>query len=1032
MERLLRSVINKRKIILILTLFFAVVGILSYYIIPRQETPDVSVPVAMIITPYPGASPTDVNDVVTKKIEEKLVELDGYDFSKGISKESISIVVVRFRSNADNDKAMQEVRNAMADVQPELPDGVGTSTINTDLVETAGMIISLTGKNYSYDQLEAFADEFKDKLLDINGISKAKVVGKLNKEVKVDLNTARLNQFELSLEDICKILAAQNVQIPSGDIDYKDEKISVSIPGTYISVEDIKNTVISVSSATGAVTRLNDIADIYMGIEDNTPKFKEDGNDAVLLTGYFSDNKNVVIIGKDVRKAVDEVKAMLPKDIIVHEVIYQPDAVSSSINEFMFHLLFGVMLVMIVVLIVMGLRNALVISTAIPLSILITFTFMYLLKMQLHQISLTALIIALGILVDDAIVVCDSIQVKLNEGEDQLIAIYNGTKRCMVPIFSATIAIIAAFLPLLGIPGVSGQFMKAIPVVLIISITASYFVAVFVLPAMMAFFAKKEQKIRGKNTIRIRLWFQAMLDLGLQRKRDAVLIVVGLLLIVIIVIMPMLRSQFFPFVDKDFFYIEINSENTNIDSTEKLSDRVESLLQKEPEVINCTSAIGTGMPKFYVTMDPPKPSGDYAQIIVKYDLSKSKIFKNNEEYANHIQALLDQNISAGKCKVKLLEYTSSNNAKITVRILGNSIEQMAKVSDKLQKEMKKIPGISNVRDNWNDSVFQLKVQIDDDKASNLGITKYDIQKEINLALYGYDASVFRKDGNEYNIRVKSDINSVAMLENFKIKSSITSNKIPLSGIANIGYTTKMNAINTYIKDLYIDVLADPLPGYDSSSIENQIEKDILPKIDTSGSKIKFAGEREDVAQNFTALGLLAIASIFAIYVVLFIQFNSFIQPLIILTTIPLSLIGSVLGLFVFRQPLSLTALLGIIALSGVVVKNGILLIDYINDARKTGISIADACRDAVDKRFNAIILSALTVVLALVPLATSGSDLFAPMAVSMMTGLLISTFSTMVIIPVIYCIAEENKGKYNNSKMIAKLKSISLWHFRSN
>ena len=1012
MNRFIESVITKRKITVFLTAIFAIAGILTYYLLPRQENPDVSVPVAMVITPYPGASPTDVKDLVTKKIEEKLVELDGFDYCEGISKESVSIVVVSFESNTDNDTAMQDVRNAITDVQSELPDGAGASTVNTDLVESAGIIISLSGNNYSYDQLESFADMFKNKLADISGISKIKAVGKLDKEVKVDLHTARLNQVGLSIEDICKILTAQNVQIPSGDIDYQDGKITVNTPGNYSSIEDINNTIISVSPENGVVTRLKDIADVHMDVEDNTAKFKEDGNDAVLLTGYFTKNNNIVIIGKDVRKAIDEVKSTLPADLVVNEVIYQPDAVSSSTNEFMFHLLLGIILVIIVVFLGMGMRNALVVSTAIPLSILITFAIMYLLNIQIHQISLTALIIALGILVDNAIVVCDSIQVRLNEGEERLKAIYNGTKRCTIPIFSATIAIIVAFLPLLGIPGAAGQFMEAIPLVLMISITASYFVAMFVLPAMMAYLAKKEEKIRENKKERIRPFFQRLLNLGLKRKRDTVLSITGLFLVVIIFVMPLLTSQFFPFVDKDFFYIDINSENANIASTEQLSDSVESLLKNEPAVKSCTSAIGTGMPKFYITMDPPKPSGDYAQMIVKFDLAQAENFKNNEEFANHIQTLLDQNISAGKCKVKLLEYTTPKKAKVNVRITGDNLEQMAQISDKIQKEIKKIPGVSNIRDNWSDSVFQLKVEIDDDKASHLGVTKYDVQKEINLALYGYDASVFRKDGKEYNIRVKSDIDNAAMLENFNIKSSITSNKIPLKEIASIGYDTKMNTINTYKKDLEIEIWADPLPGTDSSKIEDQIEKNILPEIDTAGTKIQFDGEREDVAENFAILGILAVAAIFVIYVILMIQFNSFIQPLVILTTIPLSLIGSVLGLFVFRQPLSLTAFLGIITLIGLVVKNGILLIDYINDARKTGVSIDEACRDAVDKRFNAIILSALTVILALIPLAVSGSDLFAPMAVSLMAGLLISTFLTMVIIPVIYSIVEENIKKY--------------------
>jgi len=241
----------------------------------------------MIITPYPGASANDVQDLITKNIEDELADLDGYDYCTGVSKENVSIVTVYFKSSVDNDTAMQDVRNAVTDVRDDLPDGALISTVNTDLVETAGIIISLSGENYSYDQLESFGNLFKDELQDIDGISKVKIVGKLDKEVKVDINTAKLNQLGLSMEDVCTILAAQNVQIPSGDIDYEDGKVTVNTQGNYSSAEDIENVIIAVSPDKGVVTRIGDIADVHMGTEDGVQKIKENGRNAVLLTGLF-------------------------------------------------------------------------------------------------------------------------------------------------------------------------------------------------------------------------------------------------------------------------------------------------------------------------------------------------------------------------------------------------------------------------------------------------------------------------------------------------------------------------------------------------------------------------------------------------------------------------------------------------------------------------------------------------------------------------------------------------------------------------
>lgn len=1008
MYKLIEKAIEHRKITLFLTIVIALIGLYAYYLLPRQESPKVSAPAAIIVTPYPGASAHDVRELVTKKIEDELQDLDGYDYCKGISKENVSVVTVFFTSDTDNNTAMQDVRNKVKDVQQDLPEGVSASSVNTNLAESAGILISISGENYSYEQLESFGDRFKGELRGLDGISKVKLVGKLNKEVKVDLDIARLNQLGLSIEDICRILAAQNVQIPSGSIDYPQGKITVNTPGNYSSVEDIKNTIVSVSSASGIVTRIKDIADVYMATEDGAQKIKADGHNAVLLAGYFVEKKNVVLIGKNVRKAIDEVKATLPPDLQVTEVVYQPDAVSDSTNEFMLHLIIGIVLVLGAVFLAMGMQNALVVSAAIPLSILFTFIMMYWQGVPIHKVSLSALIVALGILVDDAIVVADNIQARMDSGDAPLIAAYNGATRCTIPNLSATTAIIVAFAPLLGVPGCVGQFLYALPWVVIVSVATSYFVAMLVIPSAMVVFPQGREEFHRIQDGPVRRFFQKLLEIGLQHKRQTVFYALAALVLVLLLVMPRLTSQFFPYVGKDIFYIQINSEKTgDIEATEKLADEVAQLVKKVPEITACTESVGDGLPKFYITMAPPTPADDYAMIAVKFDLAKSRRFASNVELASYLQGQLNQNVSGGKCKIKLLEYAIPTEAKVIVRVTGNEINQLVEAAQRLEQKIAQIPGTTNIRDNWENDSLQLNIDLDEDKASRLGISKYDVQKEINMALYGYNASVYRKNGNEYSIRVKSDIKDAARLENFAIKSSLTGHKTPLKDFAAITYSTKTNTIRTYNGNLALDILADPIPGYDSSKMENQIESTILPRVDLANTQVTFAGEREDIKKNFTAMGVLAIVAIFALYIILLLIFNSFRQPLIIMTTIPLSLIGSLLGLFIFNQPMSFTAFLGIIALVGLVVKNGILLVDFINEERSNGLPVDEACTTGVNRRFNAVIISALTVILALIPLALLGGNLFAPMAVALMSGLTVATFLTMVIVPVIYSVVEK-------------------------
>jgi len=1009
MKKLIENLIRERKITIFLAIVLAIWGVFSYIYIPRQENPDVSAPVAMVITPYPGASAEDIDNLVSSKIEEDILEIDGIDYTKGISNDSVSIVVASFDAAVDTEKAMQDVRNAVADSRSELPSGVLDSMINTDLTETAGILISLSGEKYSYERLASFGEQFKNELSDVDGISKFNIEGKLDKEIRIDIDINRLNEIDISLEELNKILMAQNIEIPAGNININNNKVNVKVPGIFESKKDIENIIIGVSQKTSNVSRLKDVADIYFDVEEGAEKYKQNGQNAVLLTGYFKQSKNIVLIGNEVREKIESVKAKLPEDLVVTEVIFQPEDVSNSTNEFMENLFMGIILVMLVVFIGMGSRNAIVVSATIPLSILITFICMKLFGIKIHQMSLTALMISLGILVDNAIVVSDAIQVKIDEGKELKEAALEATMESSVPIFIATLTTIAAFSPLLGLPGTAGSFLKAIPIVLIIAIIAAYVVAMFITPALAVVFFKKNKNLNKKEG-KLKKSFEKGLKTALKMKKTVLLATFIIFILVIKIVMPLLPSQFFPYVDKDLFYVEIvNEKSGDMESTEELVDKVGDLLIKRNEITEYSSAVGNGLPKFYITVPPATPSMDYGQIVCKYDLSDTD-YENRLEFVEDVQKMLDEEIAGGKCKVNPLQ-NAEPGAKIVIRVSGENLDRIAEVSKEIKSELSNMEGTINVSSDIKDKTIELKVDVDEDKALNLGITKYDIQRQINIALYGSIPSIYRKDGMEFKIKLKADIEDVATLENMKIKSSMTGKKIPLKQFAEITYNKKVDTVKRYKNKKTVEIISDTLDGYSPVEITNKIESVIENDLNTEGTIISYAGERKSISENFGVLGVLAIAAIFLIYVILIVQFNSFVQPLVILMTIPLSLIGSVLGLFIFRSPLSLTAFLGIIALIGLVVKNGILLIEYINIARRSGMNLEDACIDAVDKRFNPIILSAVTTILGLFPLAISGSSLFSPMAIALMSGLTISTFLTMIIIPVIYSTIEQKLQK---------------------
>jgi len=939
-----------------------------------------------------------------EKLEDHILDIENIDEVEGIAKKGIGIITVLFDSNADYDKSMQEVRNAVEDGKSQLPEDALDSIVKTDLTETAGMLISLSGDNYSYEQLSSFGEKFQEELTKVKGVKKFDIEGKVEKIIEIQLDSKKLNQMGLAITDINNILMMQNIKIPSGSLEKEGKKINVEISGTYEEIDDIKNTVISVSEKTGMPLKLKDLAKISFVLDKDSEKFKQNGNNAIILTGYFNQGENVVLIGQDVRTALNRIRNSLPEDLIIEEIVYQPDDVKNSVGDFMTSLIIGIILVVIVVFFGMGYRNALVVSTAIPFSILITFAVMYVFKIYIHKMSLTALIIALGILVDNGIVISDGIQDEINIGKDSLESCKNTVSKTSVPIFTATLTTVLAFFPLTMIPGSAGKFLQPISIVLIISVVASYLVAMFIIPVLSQWIFIPENGRLKKNSV-IRKMFIKMLEWGIANKGKTMIITIFSFLFVMKVIAPCLPSEFFPFIDKNIMYIEINNDTPgNIESTEKLTDEIIEVLSLDKEIKSFTVAIGNGLPKFFISMMPSSPSTDFAQMVLKYDIDsiENRRFQTRQDFVHYLQNKLDSNIVGGKTKVKLLENGPPEDAKVMIRINGEYYGRIIEVLKNLENEIRNMNGVTNIRDDVKAESMQFDILVNSDKASMMGISNFDIQRQINMALYGVKSTVYRKDGKEYDVKLKTDIKEPKDLETFLIKSSITGKKVPIMQYADVSYSTKIDTIKRYNGETTFTIYLDPKPGYSAISIANQIEDDIVNKVDTSGVQLSFDGERENIEKNFSALKVLAIITIGIIYIILMIQFKSFLQPLIILGTIPLSLIGSVIGLFIFRQPMSLTALLGIIALIGLVVKNGILLIEYMNEGLKNGFTVEDACRKAVDKRFNPIILSAATTIMGLFPLAISGNSLFAPMGIALMSGLMISTVLTMVVIPVLF------------------------------
>lgn len=1000
MNKLIRVAINERKVTFLLSLMIFVYGFYAYYFMPKQENPDTSSPTAQIITIFPGATASEVEELVTKKIEDELASLDGVEYITSYSNPNVSVAIVTLNYDVDYDEQWASMRVKLDAIKKELPSNVMDYQINTDLTTSAGIILSLSSNRYTYEQLADYAETYKQKLEHVSGVKRITVEGAPQKDIVVSVETDKLNHMALSIKDIYDLIQAQNLSIPAGALDTPNGKISITSPSGFEDIRDIENLIVFGSKENGSLVRLKDIASVNFEYKKNAQSFKQGEDNAILLTVYFDENQNIVLIGEEVRKTIDTLNDQLPMDLGIREVLFQPEEVSKSIESFIINLLQGIGFVVLVVLVGMGLRNALVVSATIPLSIMMTLIMMQVLHIDLQQMSIAALIIALGMLVDNSIVISDAVQLKIDSGMEVKQACYEGTTEQSIPILTSTLTTVVAFAPLMMLPGEAGEFAKSLPQVVIIALIASYIVAMLVTPAIASVMFKNKNKPDAHKN-RIRHFFENGIKGAIKMPKLSIFLIIIILGLTAYGIM-FLSVELFPYADKDIVYIDVYAEKSgDIEYTEQLMTELRELIKDEPEIISIDSAIGGGFPKFYLTVGVRPPSDNYGQLLIEVDLSQSDRFGTRQELAYYLQSLCDEKLTGGTATVNLIEINQPGPA-VDIKISGEYREDVNRVAKEIYNYMLTDPATINVKNDIANYVYQYKIDVDDDKATTFGLTNYDIQFQTTLAINGMTSSILQSGANQYEIVVKSDIKTIDDLQNLGIKSSIMDTKVLTKQFSTVSLNKELSSIKRHNRSASASVSSNVRPGYTTTDMQNTIETSLLPTLDLDGVEISFGGDQEIFDKYISGLLGAALFAVVLIYIILLIQFNSMLQPFIILVTVPLSIIGSVVILLIFKQNVTFTVGLGVASLIGVVVNNAILLIEHINRERKLGNSVYEACINSVSRRFRPIMLTTTTTVIGLVPMALSGSSFFSPMAMALMGGLMISTLLTLIVIPLIY------------------------------
>lgn len=998
MKKIVTWALRRYLIVYIFTLILMVGGILAYFEIPKQENPNTNLPAALITTIYPGATSTQVESLVTIPLEKALSSLQKVDVMNSYSTNSASVIVVVFEIDADPEDSIAQLKDIVAKTQASLPELAYESTINDDLISTPAFILSFSSPTLELSELVSYAQSVSTQISRISGVSRIVLDGEDNFEVSVQVDVDALNVYQVSIETIVQLMQAQNLTIPSGSVVIDGQSINVQTPSSFESVQDIENMIIKGSTSGVGFVRLSDVATVNV-IPTSSVGFTRNGNTTVLLTGYFNQNVNSVNIGQDVSKVLNTLKQSFPSSLLVEEVVFSPKDIDNSINNFIGSLLQSIGLIILIVMIFVKLRNALVISLILPLSILLTFIVMNITRLEFHFISIAALIISLGILVDNGIVISEAIQYRLNDDMERTEAIMKAVEETSIPMLTSTLTTMVAFGMFFFVPGVIGKTVATIPTIVISTLSASYLVAMVVIPIFAFHFFKKESSIKIEKTHQTKPYrfFKWLLGYGLSKPKSmiglafATLIISGLLF-------TQLNISFFPYSNKPTFHIDIESEQFSLDQTKEIHDQVLDILSEYDEIINTTSAYGRGLPKFFITAPVLGVNVANAQVLVNVDLRNSR-FDSNEALGRELQDRFNANIVGADVQVRYLEYALPVEAKVAVAIRGENIDELLSASEIVQETLKSISGTTNIRDTHISSEPQYIVNIDPDYLSTSGLLKFDVVKTINTALMGTSPTQLTLGTLQLPIKIKADIQSLDDLLSLTIRSSATGSVLQLRQVASLGIDFvnpsifRQNGLRT------ITVLSDVLPGYDATTVELALRESLNVNSQLSDVEIVYRGELSNITNLISNLGVSSLAVIALIYLILVFQFNNLKQPLIILASIPLSLSGVFLGLVLFRVDIQAMALLGAVSLIGIVVNNGILLVEVINSGLNEGLNIDEAIFKALKERYRPITLTTLTTIIGVIPLILSGDPLTSPMALVLFFGLAMSTVLTMVVIP---------------------------------
>ncbi|MFV2055319.1 MAG: efflux RND transporter permease subunit [Thiohalomonadales bacterium] len=1010
--------IKNKVISWVLTLIFLIGGIISYNGLGRLEDPEFTVKDAAIITLYPGASAQQVEEELTYLLENSIQELPYVDYIRSISSQGLSQITVTMKRVYGPDQLPQiwdELRRKINDLTPRLPPGVSSPIVNDDFGDVYGLMYAVIADGYSYKEMSDYVDYLKRELVLIDGVAKIAIAGTQQEQVFVEISRAKLTNLGISSKRIFELLATQNVVSEAGAVKAGSEYIRFHPTGEFQDVKELEGLIISDYGAKELIF-LGDVAEVYRGFQEVPNHINSvNGHRALTLGVSFASGYNVVDVGRLVRARLDELEYLRPVGIEMELIYDQPGVVEESVQDFIINLAEAIAIVIVVLLIFMGVRSGILIGLILLLTVLGTLLVMNIYAINLQRISLGALIIALGMLVDNAIVVVEGILIGMQRGLSKVQASVAIVRQTIWPLLGATVIAVTAFAPIGLSDDSSGEFLGSLFYVLLISLMLSWFTAISLTPffADLLFKEKiKDGKTNGSSVDHTAkdpyqgaffTVYRSLLNFCM-KYRFATVVVLIAVLVASLFGFKEVKQVFFPYMTTPMFYVDYwRTQGTDIRETYKDIHELELWLSKNDKVKTVSSTIGKGGIRFMLTYAPEKIYPSYGQLIVETTSSEDidTVIELISEYTS-------QYYPQAKVNFKKLALGGQVTAKIEARFMGADPDVLRKLSVQAKGILAADVATVAVRDDWRDRSKLVRPQFSEQRARLVGVSKQDLDSLLLYSYSGIQAGLYRDGTTLMPIIARAPASerlAIDSMRNLQVWSPVNKAYVPVEQVVSEFRVEWEDAlIARRDRKRTITAMADANLLMDDTVAE--IFARVRPKIEAipipSGYALEWGGEYE--SQNIARGALMGSLplGILVMFMITVLLFNTLKQPLAIWSTVPLAIVGVTVGLLILDKPFTFTALLGLISLSGMLIKNGIVLVDQINSELKDGKEAYQAVFDSAVSRVRPVSMAAITTILGMIPLL---SDVFfESMAAAIMFGLGFATVLTLVVVPLVYCL----------------------------